>query len=470
MPPQVLFGKYDVYNVIESQKMRLKDAYLRLSDDEAMDEDAIRRIKTEHMLNVPVLKTDQMYCVESKTKIDVRRNPNRLFFPGTGPVMEEATELTVHIPFEGDPGVFNIAPSAFNSRIAQGEVVGNELLLRVVVSDGEFDVQGHIDREVTQINWALTQLREKNAYESQELEGALRQVVAARKRSIESRGNVLGNLKIPLRSLAPSQAPASPGAPPKAVPSPSVSAISNKVHRWDVFISHASEDKPYVEPLAKALEAAGVSVWYDKTSIGWGDDIRTSIDNGLLNCDYGVVVFSKAFLGKKKWTEYEVSALFGLETVDRKRILPIWHEVTYEDVLKYSPALAQRLAKSSADDCNDDIVNSVLLMLGRPKIATQPPATSTSPAVVWPGGKKSVAIAHAAYETTGPGATRVALYVRRSPNGQDRFTFEDAAGEEHEGTRQDIAIKYALADKTLTLSGYQRRTVSGGGEFPEFNL
>jgi hypothetical protein len=64
----------------------------------------------------------------------------------------------------------------------------------------------------------------------------------------------------------------------------------------------------------------------------------------------------------------------------------------------------------------------------------------------------------------------VALYVRRSPNGQDRFTFEDAAGEEHEGTRQDIAIKYALADKTLTLSGYQRRTVSGGGEFPEFNL
>jgi hypothetical protein len=227
MPPQVLFGKYDVYNVIESQKMRLKEAYLRLPDDEAIDEDAIRRIKTEYMLNVPVLKTDEMYCVESKTKIDVRRNPNRVFFPGTGPVMEDATELTVHIPFEGDPGVFNIAPSAFNSRIAQGEVVGNELLLRVVVSDGEFDVQGHIDREVTQINWALTQLREKNAYESQELEGALRQVVAARKRSIESRGNVLGNLKIPLRSLAPSQAPASPGAPPKAVPSPSVSAISN---------------------------------------------------------------------------------------------------------------------------------------------------------------------------------------------------------------------------------------------------
>ncbi len=470
MPPQALFGKYDVYNVIESQKKRLKEAYLRLPDDEAMDEGAIRRIKAEYMLDVPVLKLDEMYCVESKTKVDVSRNPNRVFFPGTGPVMEDATELTVHIPFEGDPGVFNIAPSAYNSCIAQGEVVGKELLLRVVVSDSNYDVQGHIDREVTQINWALTHLREKNAYESQELEGALRQAVATRKRLIESRGNVIGNLRIPLRPSAPSQAPVSPTVPHKTAPKPAVPAIPNKSHRWDVFISHASEDKPYVEPLAKALAAPGVNVWYDKTSIGWGDDIRTSIDNGLLNCDYGVVVFSKAFLGKKKWTEYEVSALFGLETVDRKRILPIWHEVTYEDVLKYSPAVAQRRAKSSEEDSNDDIVNSVLSMLGRPQIATLPKAASASSAVVWPGGKKSVAIAYALYETTGPDAKRVALYVRRSPEGQDRFTFEDAAGEEPEGTRQDIAIKYALADKTLTMSGYQRRNNSGGGEYPEFNL
>jgi hypothetical protein len=51
------------------------------------------------------------------------------------------------------------------------------VLLRVIVSDGNYDVQGHIDREVAQINWALTHLREKNEYTSQELEGALRQTV-----------------------------------------------------------------------------------------------------------------------------------------------------------------------------------------------------------------------------------------------------------------------------------------------------
>jgi hypothetical protein len=39
--------------------------------------------------------------------------------------------------------------------------------------------------------------------------------------------------------------------------------------KWDVFISHASEDKAYVEPLAAALRTAGVSVWFDKMVLNW---------------------------------------------------------------------------------------------------------------------------------------------------------------------------------------------------------
>jgi hypothetical protein len=152
----------------------------------------------------------------------------------------------------------------------------------------------------------------------------------------------------------------------------SVKVPSNKAQPqenplFDVFISHATEDKGYVEPLVKALEAAGIRVWYDKSALEWGDDLRPEIDRGLTNCRYGVVVFSKAFLRKKKWTEYELDSLFAMEKVGRKVILPIWHGITRDDLIPYSPAFADRLAKVSPTDSYGAIVESLLAMLGRPK-------------------------------------------------------------------------------------------------------
>lgn len=134
--------------------------------------------------------------------------------------------------------------------------------------------------------------------------------------------------------------------------------------RWDVFVCHASEDKEYCEPLAKALEGAGIRVWLDKIVLQWGDDLRPEIDRGLRECHYGIVILSKTFLRKKKWTEYELNSLFARERVGQKRILPIWHGITREDLLEYSPGLADRLAKVSSDSY-EDIVRSLCEILGR---------------------------------------------------------------------------------------------------------
>ena len=79
MALKVLFSKFDVINVIESQKQRLREAYLRLPEDQALDEEVISRVKSEYMLDIPVLKIDEMYCVEGKTRVDVSRIPYRLF-------------------------------------------------------------------------------------------------------------------------------------------------------------------------------------------------------------------------------------------------------------------------------------------------------------------------------------------------------------------------------------------------------
>lgn len=462
MAPKVLFSKYDVINVIESQKQRLKEAYLRLPEDQAFDEEVIGRFKSEHMLRVPVLKTDEMYCVEGKTRFDVSRMPNRIFF-GSGPVMEEVTELTVHIPFDGDPGVFNIAPSAYNSRIAEGEVVDNEVLLRVVILDASYDVQAHIDREVTQINWALTHLREKNAYENQELESGLRQVVAQRKRAIESRGNVVANLRIPVRQASPaSPKPTPPAVAPRTAPKVSPPRASVRAPQWDVFISHASEDKGYVEPLVEVLKAAGITIWYDRIVLEWGDDLRTKIDHGLANCRYGIVVFSTAFLAGKKWTDHEFNGLFALEKHGIKLILPIWHGITHDELLSYSPAFASRLAKDSSTDSYEEIRDSLLRMLKRPVPEESKQAASGKAAL------EGETIAYVIYYA--PNAERPMMRVNRSSNRDDWFILHHVDGTVEEGTKREIALKYALADKKLTMDGYKRQNISGGSVYPEFNL
>jgi hypothetical protein len=118
---------------------------------------------------------------------------------------------------------------------------------------------------------------------------------------------------------------------------------------WDVFISHASEDKDeIVRPLAKALEDSGLGVWFDEATLKIGDSLRAEIDRGLANSRYGIVVLSEHFFAKH-WPRQELDGLAAREVAGVKVILPIWHNTTYDAVLKYSPMLAGRLAAKSAD-------------------------------------------------------------------------------------------------------------------------
>ena len=69
--------------------------------------------------------------------------------------------------------------------------------------------------------------------------------------------------------------------------------------RHDVFISHAWEDKDAIaRPLAEELRRRGFDVWYDEFSLKMGDSLRGSIDYGLANSRFGLVILSKNFFAK----------------------------------------------------------------------------------------------------------------------------------------------------------------------------
>lgn len=117
---------------------------------------------------------------------------------------------------------------------------------------------------------------------------------------------------------------------------------------YDAFISHASEDKDEVaRPLAEALKELGFWVWYDEFTLEVGDSLRQSIDKGLINSRFGIVILSPSFFAKQ-WPQYEMNGLVAREIEGTKVILPVWHQVDKKDVLRYSPPLADKLALSTS--------------------------------------------------------------------------------------------------------------------------
>lgn len=138
---------------------------------------------------------------------------------------------------------------------------------------------------------------------------------------------------------------------------------------FDVFISHASEDKDeVVRPLANALREAGLSVWYDEFELRIGDSLRRKIDRGLGSSRFGVVVLSQAFFGKG-WPEYELDGLVTRAVSGEQILLPIWHNVSKREVIGYSASLADRLARSTATHTVEEIAAEIADVVRLPNAA-----------------------------------------------------------------------------------------------------
>jgi hypothetical protein len=128
---------------------------------------------------------------------------------------------------------------------------------------------------------------------------------------------------------------------------------------WDVFISHASEDKAaVVNPLSERLRELGVTVWLDAFEMRIGDSLRRKIDAGLARSRFGIVVLSRSFF-RKDWPQYELDGLVTLQVSGKQSLLPIWHEITKDEVMAQSPSLADKIARSTAQFTIEEIATEI---------------------------------------------------------------------------------------------------------------
>lgn len=132
---------------------------------------------------------------------------------------------------------------------------------------------------------------------------------------------------------------------------------------FDVFISHASEDKDsIVRSLASELVGEGLKVWYDEFSLRIGDSLRQKIDKGLAKSRVGLVVLSPSFIAKG-WTNYELDGIVTRAVSGEQILLPIWHNITKQEVIDFSPSLADKVARSTATHTVQEIATEIAQLL-----------------------------------------------------------------------------------------------------------
>jgi len=139
---------------------------------------------------------------------------------------------------------------------------------------------------------------------------------------------------------------------------------ADMVREFDVFLSHASEDKARARRLKDKLESVGVRVFFDETSITWGDSIVEKINHGLLKSSFFMPFLSENFTSKG-WTNKELNSAIAMNANRKGRILPIKDEgFSVEDNYPLlNETLYQVWPKVGEDEFLGKIADAILLKI-----------------------------------------------------------------------------------------------------------
>lgn len=132
-----------------------------------------------------------------------------------------------------------------------------------------------------------------------------------------------------------------------------VAAIDSR--EYDSFLSYARIDGAEVAgDLRSSLESLGVAVWFDEVAIVPGRSQSLQMDAGLRKARSGIALLTPAYLAGRFWTERELGALLSKET-----LIPVLHNVSFEDVKQYSGILPDLAGFTTAQDSIVDIAKKI---------------------------------------------------------------------------------------------------------------
>lgn len=128
---------------------------------------------------------------------------------------------------------------------------------------------------------------------------------------------------------------------------------------YDVFLSHASEDKDEVaRPLAEMLQERGLKVWYDETELKISDNLIQKITAGISASRFGILVLSNSFFDKR-WTKHELDVLENLAVTEDRVLFSILHNITIKEIRAHRASLANIFARSTTTHTIKEIADEI---------------------------------------------------------------------------------------------------------------
>jgi len=85
---------------------------------------------------------------------------------------------------------------------------------------------------------------------------------------------------------------------------------------------------------------------------------------GIARSRFGIVVLSHAFFDKS-WPQYELDGLVTMAVSGQQVILPLWHEISKDEVLRQSPSLADKVALRTSDYSVAEIADEIAAVVTR---------------------------------------------------------------------------------------------------------
>lgn len=333
------FNEYDLSQTLDAQISRLREEVK--SSIQSRQTESVSSLVEKYKLAPLAFDIQNLTISTTTANIPAEYFPNNFFVERGQKYQKEI--LQFYLPYIGDSTLLKCVPSTRILWTEEIDIDGNNLVFELIKFSEDVEnirkerdkIIDYLTKQADNINKQITQYNNVISQIITETEVQTRSQISKHEEFLKQLGTPTRTEQVSKKAFYASSRP--------------TRVTEKKEKKFDVFICHASEDKKFVSRLAKALIKAGVSPWYDNFQIGWGDDLRPTIDNGLENSRFGLVIFSEAFLGKKKWTEYELNGLFSKEKNGQKVILPIWYNISRENVSEYSPTFADRIAKRSDD-------------------------------------------------------------------------------------------------------------------------